>query len=233
MKNIFIYLLSIGFTFSLLACDNNDEEKQPLVLPDATGTYTDERDGNEYGWIRYGDLEWMVENMRYQADEGYCEVYIPSDLTDKEYDIVRERNYTKYGYLYDIPAALSVVPEGWRLPTDEDWQALEAKLGISSSELGNKGWRGDKEGEIARQVDFLHLQAGGFYDCATGSWGDKVYKPYNISVCGMYWSSSKDEAKTTDSYIYREVRYNSGQICRNSTLKDKLMSVRCVRDVLK
>lgn len=233
MKNIYLYLLGLGFLLCLQACDKDSEENHPIVLPDATGTYTDERDDNVYKWVRYGDLEWMVENMRYPADDGYYDVYIPSDLTDKEYEMIWGRNYAKYGYLYDLTAALSAVPDGWRLPTDLDWQALEAKLGMSALELGHKGWRGNKEGEFIRQVDFLNLQSGGFYDYEIGVWGGEEYTPYHISVCGMYWSSSRDETKTTDSYIYREVRFNSGQICRNSTLKNKLLSVRCVRDVQK
>lgn len=231
MKNIFIYTI-VSLLFCCAACNDDDENGSVKVTPDDKGVYTDERDGHEYNWIRYGNLEWMVENMRFEAEEGYYNVYIPSDLTDKEYDLMFEKNYSVYGYLYDWEAALSVVPEGWRLPTDEDWKALEISLGMSSAEAERIGWRGNMEGDFLRQEDFLHLQTGGFYDCRLKTYGTE-YIPYNISVCGMFWSASKDEMKSAEAYIFREVRYNSGQINRNSTIKEKLMSVRCVRDVRK
>ena len=31
----------------------------------------------------------------------------------------------QYGFLYTYEAALRALPEGWRLPTDEDWKALD------------------------------------------------------------------------------------------------------------
>ena len=48
---------------ALVAC--SDDDKLPNVQPDAQGTFTDERDGNAYGWMRIGDLEWMTSNLRY------------------------------------------------------------------------------------------------------------------------------------------------------------------------
>ena len=42
-----------------------------------------------------------------------------------------ESDYKKYGNLYTWEEALEVCPEGWRLPTDEDWQNLEVTFSPS------------------------------------------------------------------------------------------------------
>ena len=46
-------------------------------------------------------------------------------------------------FLYTYEGALKAVPEGWRLPTDDDWKKLEATLGMSVSQIGMLDeWRG-------------------------------------------------------------------------------------------
>ena len=39
------------------SCSNDDESLPSKVEPAAQGTFTDERDGETYGWVRYGDLD--------------------------------------------------------------------------------------------------------------------------------------------------------------------------------
>lgn len=56
-----------------------------------------------------------------------------------------------YGYLYSLDGARDAVPTegGWRLPTDADWQQLEAALGMPTAELGKmNAWRGAGAGTM-------------------------------------------------------------------------------------
>ena len=71
-----------------------------------------------------------------------------SEKTDKE-----NGNYSsEYGYLYTYEAALAAVPEGWRLPSDEDWKKLEAALGMEQSQIDlDNSWRGINAGEYLKQ----------------------------------------------------------------------------------
>ena len=57
-----------------------------------------------------------------------------------------------YGLLYTYEAALQAVPEGWRLPTDEDWEKLERALGMAASELDKTNeWRGNREAALLKE----------------------------------------------------------------------------------
>ena len=61
---------------------------------------------------------------------------------------------------------MKAVPEGWRLPTDDDWKKLEATLGMSVSQIGMLDeWRGNYEGNLLKVgkdgIGFDVVYAGG------------------------------------------------------------------------
>lgn len=213
-----------------VAC-GDDDKTLPEILPAASGTYTDQRDGNEYTWVRYGQLEWMTTNMRFESPDGICQIYSEIQITKEEREAQEKQNCARYGYLYDYEAALAAIPEGWRLPTDKDWQALESLFGLSQHELGQMDWRGDGPGEMLQQPTTLYLRPGGFVDYNEKSL-EAPYDPNFIGFYGFFWTSTAIPDETgKEMMLYRQIRYNSGQIGRFSTLPEKLFSVRCVRDV--
>lgn len=64
----------------------------------------------------------------------------------------------KYGLLYTLDAARKAVPEGWRIPTDEDWKKLEMALGMPASECDHlEEWRGG-----AYLSDWFKAEESGF-----------------------------------------------------------------------
>ncbi|MEM9888781.1 MAG: FISUMP domain-containing protein [Bacteroidota bacterium] len=82
---------------------------------------TDARDGNTYDTIHIGNLIWFQEDLRYVSEKSYC-------ATEKNKEEVCSRsNY------YAREEAASVCPEGWRLPTWQEWEAVVNQM-IESSE---------------------------------------------------------------------------------------------------
>ena len=165
-------VLSVGM---LSACSDDDataDNFNPNVVSQ-TEDFVDQRDGHTYKCIKIGNQIWMAENLDYYMEGGSsvgCYVYnektfkagaIPlspeewnalakeqSEKTDKE-----NGNYSsEYGYLYTYDAALAAVPEGWRLPSDEDWKKLEAALGMEQSQIDlDNSWRGINAGDYLKQ----------------------------------------------------------------------------------
>jgi len=106
-----------------------------------TGVFTDRRDGKIYKWVKIGTQVWMAENLAYLPDVspaaegsdtepryyvlGYNGIYSPAAKASD--------NFTKYGVLYNWPAAELACPSGWHLPSDNEWSTLANTLGGKSS----------------------------------------------------------------------------------------------------
>lgn len=225
-----IYLLGVILLTVFLGCEK-DDEKELMVKPEAQGTFVDERDGQEYDWVRYAGLDWMVQNMVYGYGIDAEPYYDLHDTDDKQIEDVL-RNMEEYGLLYTYDKAMAAAPKGWRVATDEDWKQLEKALGMNDRELDLEGFRGSVQGELMQQDSVgtgLSMQLGGYF----GHWGNYNNANY-FGVYGFFWVASEEDAEVAEgNAIYRKISYNSSRIYRGTTLKKKRMSVRCVRDATK
>lgn len=82
-----------------------------------TTSFIDTRDNQEYGQVYVGSQLWMTRNLNWDAPSGdYC---YNDDAT----------KCTQYGKLYTWSTASTACPNGWRLPTETDFNTLITTLG--------------------------------------------------------------------------------------------------------
>ncbi len=134
-----------------------------------TDTLVDTRDGEVYKTLLLNGRWWMTENLRYKH-EGYSHCY--DDL---------EENCKIYGHYYYAGTQDSVIcPEGWRYPSRNEWDELEAHLGMERSDINRYGvWRGSDQADQlivggSSGLNFLHT---GYRD-DEGNWqyfGERFY----------------------------------------------------------
>jgi len=105
------------------------------IVKDKTqyGEFIDKRDGKKYKTIHVGGVEWMTRNLDWDGT-GYCYDDDP-------------KNGIKYGRLYKYDQALAAVPEGWRLPTEDEWESFiyltaNNKNGAKSLKAKEPEWDG-------------------------------------------------------------------------------------------
>ena len=114
--------IAIVYTFMLLivlASCSKDEPATPITdlpanQPEVTlkgDTLYDHRDGQNYPVMEINGLIWMSQNLN-------------TDMPDSWYYNNDPNNAFPYGRLYPWESAMKACPNGWRLPTEEEMEAL-------------------------------------------------------------------------------------------------------------
>ena len=86
-------------------------------------TFKDERDGREYPYVTLAGLDWFARNLSW---DGAGAPYYDAPAVE-----------WLFGLYYTYEEAKEACPEGWRLPTDDDWTALAESLGAAEGENGS------------------------------------------------------------------------------------------------
>lgn len=231
MKHIIYLLICV---FALTAC--NTDEALPEVVPSAQGEETIE--GETYHWVRIGNLEWMTSNLKaglpyYENDELDLSQYGESMVNYLRYENDGV-DFNRFGNLYEWETAVELckeLPNGWRLPSDADWQALECALGMDKGAAAADGWRGTGVATLMRQrtegtrLAFEMSGMAGFYG---GSYGNQLILRF-VKEKGYFWSSTRKEDGTV---YYRQLLHNSEEVFRTATdpRNIPMMRVRVCRD---
>ena len=165
-----------------------------------------------------------------------CYVYYP-EMNDYVVDFVgcdEEQSLAVYGRLYNGYAAVDsrgLCPNGWHVPTDEDWLLLELELGMSASDANSVGWRGTDEGtQLKSATGWLFggngTDAVGFSAFPGGYLGFTADYYYDSGIyCSFLCSSFVD-----GNVWYRDVEAGSHKINRTLDSPNWGVSVRCLRD---
>lgn len=225
-----------------------------MVTVTVTGTFIDDRDGNEYKWVKMGDQIWMAENLKYlpSVNGGYSNdepyYYVPG-YTDYDINEAKETSYyTNYGVLYNYVAALNdqhytgellqgVCPTGWHLPIKEEWQAMADYIMTQTEgefkipEEFREPYEWTKVGAALKAASGWDAGNGtdefGFSGLPGGHYD--AYNPdYRIGNQGYWWS-----ATPSIFYFYCGVMYYlnySNSFYETVAYKGVGQSVRCVKD---
>lgn len=232
--------------------EDGEDGESLIAYPGVMGHFIDNRDGHVYKTVVIGTQTWMAENLNY-AYTGVPYNYSDStsDSTSWCYDN-KPDNCTKYGRLYTWAAAIDsvalakdtanpqtcgfgadkcvlptvvrgVCPEGWRLPSDDEWKALITAVGktdIAGKMLKSAdGWNDNKESSGNG------LDAYGFSALPAGSRGyDGKYN--NAGDIALFWSASEHSGLAGFLDLYYD--FNFANLLTGP--KYSAHSVRCLKD---
>ena len=190
-------------------------------------------DGNIYETVIIGDQEWMAENLKVTRYRNGDDIEYVTDndqwanLSTGAYCYYNNdaNNSDTFGSLYNwyaVNDSRGLAPEGWRVPTDDEWQTLVDYLGGSSvaggkmKEAGTAHWNSPNTG-ATNESGFTALPGG--YRSGNGNF-------FNLGNNGYFWSAT--EYSTYYAWS-RELSYNYAQVYRYYN-KQHGFSVRCIRD---
>ena len=237
-----IKLLSM-LLFVLCACLSGCKKDKEEILE--KGSVTDIQ-GNVYETVKIGNLEWMTENLRVKYFTDEVEIAYIYDAED--WQSTNTPAYTYYnnnsdyalthGALYNWYAVNTgkLCPDGWRVPSDNDWKTLEGKVD-SNFGIGHTEWDKDDrrgydaglrlkattgwalEGNGSNRFDFTAYPSG--FRASNGDFEGMEY-------LGQWWTSTE----ISEHQVYRRTLYHDDSgVGRYPTVKGNGYSVRCLRNV--
>ena len=169
----------------------------------------DDRDGQTYRTVTIGSQTWMAENLNYENEDSFCFEY-------------EEENCERYGRLYPWESAQLACPDGWHMPSPEEFNTLIDLVGgkaVAGARL--KSMEGWETGAVSTDdYGFTALPAGrrGYYHDFT----DKTLGAY-------FWSNSRVQNSTAAYNMDLRFDTDSAMVRDNPDAHDG-NSVRCVRD---
>jgi uncharacterized protein (TIGR02145 family) len=214
---------------------------------DPAKQFCDVRDNKVYKYVKIGTQTWMAQNLNYAyTDVPYKQGNYTSDSTSWCYNN-DANNCSKYGRLYTWAAAMDsvgtwsanskgcgydttcsptypvrgVCPEGWHLPTEEEFETLFTAVGGQSTAgkmlKSATGWTAYSGITNEDAFVFSALPAG--YRNGNGDYSDEGNFAY-------FWSTEN----SSNYAYYMDLNYSYDVACLSSDNKFDGFSVRCLKD---
>ena len=211
--------------------------KESYLNPDVQyGSLVDSRDNQIYKTVQIGDQVWMAQNLNY-ASEGsscfndtaaYCELFGRLYYWSAAMDSVGTWSDNGKGCGFKKSCTPTypvrgVCPEGWHLPSAEEFETLVATIGgLDSASLKLMSPLGWYDHFMTRQ--FNPNNSTGFSAIASGG----------KSTEGDYWGIGRGAGffSSTDynTYNARNMSLYPGEPAVGTSSKNGMESVRCVKD---
>lgn len=204
-------------------------------------TFQDSRDGLGYKSVKIGELTWMAENLKYlpnvkqptqgsiSSDVKYVYGQIACGCLGKA---KANENYKIYGALYNYVSANEVCPEGWRLPSDDEWQSL-ANL-ISTNNQGYQNTEGSFEnvGKHLKSAELWNESETGIDDYGFSALPGGFRDSESLSFLGLtneayFWTAS---AQSDSTAWAQTIKADDSSLYKQEFAKSNGFSVRCVKD---
>jgi uncharacterized protein (TIGR02145 family) len=182
-----------------------------------------------------GDQEWQTKNL--DVDRFRNGDPIPHARTDEEWKAAGERgepawcyydndaeNGKIYGKLYNwyaVNDARGLAPEGWHIPTDDEWTTLTNYLGGEDMAGGKMKSRGTAYWN-SPNIDATN--ESGFFVLPGGYRLDSSFS--GISYNAFFWSNTENVFNSAWNCF---LEYGIGNVGRYSNFKSVGASVRCLR----
>jgi len=182
--------------------------------------------GKTYHTVQIGTQCWLKENLdlgtmipgaQEQTNNGIIEKYCLNDDAN---------NCTAYGALYQwneamgysvVPGSKGICPEGWKIPTKEEYAVLNEIVSNNGNVLKSTGLGvGNNEGTNISGFSGL---SGGTRTSAG------LFANYQSAV--FFWSSSESSGS---SAYFRYLAYSNYFFFSNFTNKENGYSVRCIKN---
>mgnify|MGYP003315592138 CR=1 FL=1 len=226
-----------SYTTKMFTTVNPERNGSLKGIASPAGVFRDSRDDMDYDTVRVGSLYWFAQNL---AWSGAGVAYGDSPITHSSFGRMYTWNEATGGEsgsgLGNGPQG--ACPEGWSVPTAEDWEDLAAAV-TGSPQLFSGRWP-DAGVLLSAEASFngslmwpysydnRHTNDIGWNAIPTGYYNTSSKEFLKYGKYAFFWSSFADG----DKAYYRYVYYNETAMPSAFTSKEGWAApVRCVKPV--
>lgn len=212
---VHVYSEPGDYTVTLtVGCEENENQFSISLTEDDFffDSVRDHRDGNQYPVIKIGDRFWMAQNLAYRVGQSPCYDHSSS-------------NCTKFGRLYPNSLLNGLCPEGWHIPSRNEWEEAIALLG-GSTVAGSKMKAVDARWGADDQSD----NSSGFSAVPGGiAWFDGSEVVFSLlDIWASFWASTPSNAPNT--YVSYRLTKSWNEITEEWGDENFYFSCRCIKD---
>ncbi|MDL2228357.1 T9SS type A sorting domain-containing protein, partial [Odoribacter sp. OttesenSCG-928-L07] len=227
---------------------NGDQYTTYLSKPCECGTVTD-YEGNVYETVQIGSQCWMRENLRSWKYANGVATEDPPTVMPSCKESAHAPGAEENGLAYQASAALlrtvvsdtlpdiiqGICPNGWHLPSDEEWMELERYLGMSEDEIVSLNFRGTNEATMLKEPGTLHWYNYDDNALSTNETGFWILGCTRLENYKEVWfvTSTVDHYGGNHNYpyiYYRKVHEESDKIFRGVLFTWSTLCVRCIKN---
>ena len=194
------------------------------------GSFKDSRDGRVYKTIQIGDQVWMAENLRYKAtgntwcpDNNFSAAACETDGVLYDWATALALPSEANSIIYDLADTANhqgICPDGWRVPTETDWEELAEGRALEDLRLPTNYLdtvSTNKYGFSAKNVGYVYVW-----------YRNGIDRVEEFTTPTRYWTTSQDtyEIRNTGNAIYVIDVYNGK---RSYIWKENGNALRCIK----
>ena len=232
---------------------SSEESSSSSFVGCIMGTLYDDRDGKTYKTVRIGEQEWMAENLNYDV-QNYESSYRSWCFDNKDGSDGEVDNCQKYGRLYRWSAAIDsltlaqeqgttcgynttgvgicvipnnwkgICPDGWHLPTEQEWETGLVRF-VGGSDIAGKKLKSSEGWDLIGGVNgsdelcFSGLPAG--YRNGSGKFAtDYTY----------FWTADKSKNLSYRAYAMGIPYQKDVLVTGDRDVGINAYSIRCVKN---
>ena len=208
------------------------------------GRLIDNRDGKEYKTVTIGTQTWMAENLNYvyvadgvsACDDEECESFCYEDdceINGRYYEmgvVLDKANYfnSENDWWNTIESGTmfrSICPEGWRLPTLDDWNKLYVAIDSAYTGLQAVGY--ENWPEATNIYGFSAVPAGIEYS--------QLYEWRGVGEAASFWTvcpeTNRENSLSKYTYCWWIIAPTGmGSSIHSGSMADSGSSIRCIKD---
>ncbi len=204
------------------------------VTETCPSTVTDRNNNQiEYATVKIGDQCWMKENLRTNPDFSLVPTTGDNLQPACTYPGGSSDNVTVYGLLYNYPAATSsdLCPDGWRLPTQVEFETLMANVDLCGNTMNYVAKALADNGNVWNQANGSCLPGdtpsennASLFSARPAGWWNNGYD--GLGHGAAFWvTPTATDASNYRFYIENDHATINGQSVNNHDC----LSVRCIK----